>query len=96
MNVKITNELRLALIFAATVLPMNSALAYIGPGLGAGTIGVILGILGSVFLALFAIFWYPIKRALFKDKGGEDEECEEYEEERSNKQKDGVHPTSNK
>ena len=41
--------------------------AYIGPGLGAGTIGVILGVLGSILLAVFAIFWYPIKR-LFKGK----------------------------
>ena len=43
----------------------SSAFAYIGPGLGAGTVGVILGVIGSIFLALFAIFWYPLKR-LFK------------------------------
>ena len=47
-----------------TFVPSESH-AYIGPGLGAGTIGVILGVIGSVFLAIFAIFWYPIKR-LFK------------------------------
>ena len=40
----------------------NFAFAYIGPGLGAGTVGVILGVIGSIFLALFAIFWYPLKR----------------------------------
>ena len=39
--------------------------AYIGPGLGAGTLGVIIGIIGSIFIALFAIIWYPLKR-LFK------------------------------
>jgi preprotein translocase subunit SecF len=43
------------------------AMAYVGPGLGAGTIGVILGIVGSLFIALFAIIWYPLKR-LFKKK----------------------------
>lgn len=47
-------------------VPM-SAYAYIGPGMGAGTIGVILGIFMSIFLALFAILWYPFKR-LFKKK----------------------------
>ncbi len=36
--------------------------AYVGPTLGLGTIGVILGIIGSALLAVFAIFWYPIKR----------------------------------
>jgi len=41
--------------------------AYIGPGLGAGAIGVILGILASLVLVLLAIVWYPLKR-LFKKK----------------------------
>jgi len=48
-------------------LSMNSLdplLAYIGPGLGGGVIAVILGFIASVFLAIFAIFWYPIKRML--------------------------------
>ncbi len=49
----------LLLVFAAP------AHAYIGPGLGLGTIGAILGVLLSVLLAIFAIFWYPIKK-LFK------------------------------
>lgn len=42
----------------------SQACAYLGPGLGAGTLGVIVGLLGSILLALFAIFWYPIKRQL--------------------------------
>ena len=40
----------------------SSAQAYIGPGLGAGAIGTVLGVLGSIFLALFAVLYYPIKR----------------------------------
>lgn len=39
-------------------------LAYVGPGLGLGTIAVVLGILASVFLALFSVVWYPFKRLL--------------------------------
>ena len=46
------------------LLCSQQARAYIGPGLGAGSLGVILGLLGSVLLALFAFFWYPIKRML--------------------------------
>jgi hypothetical protein len=52
----------------ALSLCSHQALAYIGPGMGAGTLGVLLGLLGSVLLALFAFFWYPIKR-LFTGKG---------------------------
>lgn len=64
--------LALLLLFA------ESAHAYVGPGLGAGTLGVILGLIGSVFLALFAFFWYPIKRALFGNKANDDDD-EEYD-----------------
>jgi len=51
-----------------------SGYAYVGPGLGAGTIGVILGLLGSIFLAIFAVFWYPIKRAIFGDEDNQEED----------------------
>ena len=54
------------------ILISSPAMAYIGPGLGAGTIGVILGVLGSIVLALFAIFWYPIKRLMRKNKTEDD------------------------
>ena len=50
------------------VLNPVSAMAYVGPGLGTGTIGVILGILGSIFIALFVVLWYPFKRLLKKIK----------------------------
>jgi len=53
------------LCFAFLVLLPATAEAYIGPGLGMGTIGVVLGILASIFLTLIAIIWYPLKR-LFK------------------------------
>jgi hypothetical protein len=52
----------------ALLLFSHQTLAYIGPGVGAGTLGVILGLIGSIFLALFAFFWYPIKR-FFTGKG---------------------------
>lgn len=37
---------------------------YIGPGLGAGTVAAIIGILTSFFLSLVAVFWYPLKRLI--------------------------------
>ncbi|WP_089730012.1 hypothetical protein [Candidatus Thiosymbion oneisti] len=51
------------LIASLIVYPMVG-LTYVGPGLGVGALALILGILGSVLLALFTIFWYPLKRML--------------------------------
>ena len=47
---------------------ISSANAYIGPGLGLGTVGILIGILGSIILALIAVLWYPFKRVLKKIK----------------------------
>jgi hypothetical protein len=49
-------------------LPITAAHAYIGPGAGAGTIAVVMGILSSIFLAFVGIVWYPIKRLFRKRK----------------------------
>lgn len=55
-----------SLLLAAMVLALTplAAQAYIGPGVGAGAIGAVLGVIGSIFLALFAVVYYPIKRLL--------------------------------
>ena len=62
----------IATVFAA--LAMDQALAYTGPGLGAATIAVVVGFFTSIFVALFAVIWYPVKRLLKNRKsaqGGE-------------------------
>ena len=46
------------------LLPVAPAEAYVGPGVGAGTIAVVFGILSSIFLAFVGIIWYPIKRLI--------------------------------
>lgn len=56
----------LLLVFVIVALFPLNAHAYVGPGLGLGAIGVILGIVFSVFLAIFGVFWYPIKRLIKK------------------------------
>ena len=61
----------LALLLGLTAVP---ALAYVGPGLGAGTLGVILGLVGSLLLALVAFFWYPLKRAVLGKSADKDAE----------------------
>jgi hypothetical protein len=54
---------------ALALLPVAPAQAYIGPGVGAGTIAIVLGILSSIFLAFVGIIWYPIKRLIKGRKG---------------------------
>lgn len=45
-------------------MALEPALAYTGPGLGAATIAMVVGFFTSIFLALFAVIWYPLKRLL--------------------------------
>ena len=66
----------LPLVILLVLMAPDQADAYVGPGLGAGTIGVILGIIGSLFIALFAIIWYPLKR-LFKKKKKQSQKTEQ-------------------
>lgn len=57
--------LRLGLLMAFVLAP-TFAQAYIGPGVGIGAITAVLGVVGAIFLALFAVIYYPIKRMLKK------------------------------
>jgi hypothetical protein len=59
------------------VLAALPAQAYIGPGAGAGTIAVVLGILASIVMAFFAILWYPVKRMVKKRRSARLEQAQE-------------------
>lgn len=59
------------MIFLASLISFifpNPVFAYVGPGMGGGMIAAILGIVGAIFLALFGIIYYPVKRALKRRK----------------------------
>lgn len=62
----LTSALAIALLLAAP------AQAYIGPGAGAGTIIVTIGVLAAVVMAFFALLWYPLKRAMKKRRSNGD------------------------
>ncbi|MFN6952840.1 MAG: branched-chain amino acid ABC transporter permease, partial [Albidovulum sp.] len=51
-------------LIAALVLAglPSAALAYIGPGVGAGAIAAVLGVLGSIFLAIVAVLTVSVFR----------------------------------
>lgn len=63
----------LSLALLTAVIYHDPVFAYIGPGIGAGAISVVLGVLASVFLALVAILWYPIKRIIRRKKKSDKE-----------------------
>lgn len=54
--------MRITLLSVLLLTLSAPAYAYIGPGLGLGTIGIAVGLVVSLFLALFAVIWYPAKR----------------------------------
>lgn len=54
----------LLLIMMFGAMALEPAFAYTGPGLGAATIAMVVGFFTSIFIALFAVIWYPVKRLL--------------------------------
>tara|TARA_B100000902_G_C27281235_1_gene901915 strand:- start:383 stop:604 length:222 start_codon:yes stop_codon:yes gene_type:complete len=53
-----------SILFLFLFLISLPSYAYIGPGMGGGVITAIIGFFAAVFLALWGILYYPIKRAL--------------------------------
>ena len=52
-------------IFAFIIFAGN-AWAYVGPGLGLGVVGALVGLIVAVFLSIVGLVWYPVKRLLKK------------------------------
>jgi len=50
-------------VVPALALLSSPAHAYVGPGAGLGVIGTLFGIGAAIVLAMFGLFWYPLKRA---------------------------------
>ena len=61
------NLINIKIAFLLIILP-NFAFAYVGPGMGGGLIVAVLGIFVAIFLALFGVIYYPIKRMINKKK----------------------------
>ena len=55
------------LFLLVSLLAPSPAFAYIGPGVAAGAVASVLGVLGSIVLGIFSEIYYPIKR-LFKKR----------------------------
>ena len=57
-----------SILFFSLFLISLPLYAYIGPGMGGGVIMAIIGFFTAIFLTLWGILYYPIKRALKKRK----------------------------
>ena len=53
-------------LIIALLIISSPAAAYIGPGMGGGVFVAVLGVVGAIFLALFGILYYPVKRVIKK------------------------------
>lgn len=65
MFVKLLRALSIGLALAVPL----AAQAYTGPGLGLGAVGVALGLVGSILLAIVSVVWYPVKRLVRRIRG---------------------------
>lgn len=54
------------MLILLSLLPATPTLAYVGPGLGLGVIGALVGGLLALLMAIVGLVWYPIKRMLRK------------------------------
>jgi len=66
---------KLFLVVACILTVPGMAHAYIGPGMGAGTIAAVLGVVASFFIGIFAVVYYPIKRALRRKRAVQDDKA---------------------
>tara|TARA_B100000123_G_C25433540_1_gene298477 strand:- start:275 stop:502 length:228 start_codon:yes stop_codon:yes gene_type:complete len=66
--------LRIILIVFYFTLISNPSYAYLGPGLGGGVIAATIGIIIAIFVALFGIIWFPLKRLIKKIRSNQDKQ----------------------
>jgi H+/gluconate symporter-like permease len=63
-----------------TLLPLTGVLAYVGPGPGLSLTWALVGLIATIFTALFAVLFWPIRVLLRKIRGGEPESEESDED----------------
>lgn len=58
--------IRFNIILIALLLFPIQSFAYLGPGMAGGVLATVVGIIAALFIAVFGLIYYPIKRALQK------------------------------
>jgi len=59
------------IIFLYFLLLPNFAIAYIGPGMAGGVVTASFAVIAAIFICLFGVIWFPIKRWLKKKKSNQ-------------------------
>jgi hypothetical protein len=57
------------ILISLLIIYPSIASAYIGPGLGAGALASVVGILAGFLMLVVGVVWYPIKRVIKYFKG---------------------------
>lgn len=58
----------LILLSCVLLAPLNSALAYIGPGAGISVLGSLLSVLATIVVAIGAILVWPLRKLMKRRK----------------------------
>lgn len=58
------------IFFLCLFLISTPSYGYLGPGMGGGAIAAIIGFFAAIFIGLWGILYYPIKRAIKNRKKG--------------------------
>ncbi|MDD2719978.1 MAG: hypothetical protein PHH47_01550 [Gallionella sp.] len=72
-----THNLLLCLFSLLFMVYPPVASAYIGPGLGAGAVTVVLGIVSGLLMLVVGVVWYPLKKLIRRLKGTSEDKREE-------------------
>jgi len=59
-----TQSMTVGLLVIFLLTYSSVASAYIGPGLGAGAVTVVLGIVSGLLMLIVGIIWYPLKKLI--------------------------------
>lgn len=58
----------LVLLAVILLMPVSPAVAYIGPGAGISVLGSLLSILATIFVAIGAIIFWPLRKYMQRRK----------------------------
>ena len=65
---RVGNNMLKTITLVLLALMASPAAAYIGPGAGISVLGSLLGILGTIFVAIGAIIFWPLRRFMKRRK----------------------------
>lgn len=56
--------MRILAVILILLVSADPAYAYMGPGAGLAFIGSLIALIAAVFVGLFGLVWYPVKRLI--------------------------------